>query len=159
MNPSTEAKLTMAEPGLEGVLRAVQPGTPKIREVRHTDAGDCAHVYLRSRAFALRTVPVAHEVREVRRWMADEVVGRTDMWVAEIDGTVVGLMVLDHDETHLHDVAQRLGAQHNRVPIIQEMIQAGKVIAPLNRRTLHCRCTCRTLARSCARGDPRRSCA
>lgn len=89
--------VAMAEPGLEGVLRAVQPGTPKIREVRHTDAGDCAHVYLRSRAFALPTVPVAHEVREVRRWMADEVVGRTDMWVAEIDGTVVGLMVLDHD--------------------------------------------------------------
>lgn len=86
----------MAEPGLEGVLRALQPGTPKIRQVRHTDAAECARVYWRSRAFALPTVAAVHDEREVRRWMADELVGRTDMWVAEVDGTVVGLMVLDH---------------------------------------------------------------
>ena len=67
-----------------------------MRSARHTDAVECAHVYLRSRAFALPTVPLVHAEREVRRWMADEVVGRTDMWVAEVDGTIVGLMVLDH---------------------------------------------------------------
>ena len=63
---------------------------------RHTDAAECARVYWRSRAFALPTVAAVHDEREVRRWMADELVGRTDMWVAEVDGTVVGLMVLDH---------------------------------------------------------------
>ena len=84
-----------AEAGLEGVLRALQPGEARIRAARHTDAGDCAQVYLRSRAFGLPTVPLVHPEREVRRWMADEVVGRTDMWVAEVDGTIVGLMVLD----------------------------------------------------------------
>jgi 8-oxo-dGTP pyrophosphatase MutT (NUDIX family)/GNAT superfamily N-acetyltransferase len=88
--------IEIADPGLEGVLRAIQPGEAKIREARHTDARQCADVYLRSRAFALPTVPVAHAESDVRRWMADDVVGRTDMWVAEVDGVVVGLMVLDH---------------------------------------------------------------
>jgi 8-oxo-dGTP pyrophosphatase MutT (NUDIX family)/ribosomal protein S18 acetylase RimI-like enzyme len=87
--------IDLADVGLEGVLRAIQPGQPKIRAARHTDATDCATVYLRSRAFGLPTVPLVHAEREVRRWMADEVVGRTDMWVAELDGTVVGLLVLD----------------------------------------------------------------
>lgn len=87
----------MAEPGLEGVLRALQPGTPKIRTARGADAGECAHVYLRSRAFGLPDVPVVHAERDVKRWMADEVVGRTDMWVAEVDGVIAGLMVLGHE--------------------------------------------------------------
>lgn len=85
----------IADSGLEGILRAVQPGDARIRVARHTDAVDCATVFLRSRAFALPTVPLVHPDREVRRWMADEVVGRADMWVAEVDGTIVALMVLD----------------------------------------------------------------
>jgi 8-oxo-dGTP pyrophosphatase MutT (NUDIX family)/GNAT superfamily N-acetyltransferase len=85
----------MAEPGLEGVLRALQPGEPKLRPVRQNDAGGCAQVYLRSRAFALPTVPVVHPPNEVRRWMADEVIGHADVWVADLDGTIVGLMVID----------------------------------------------------------------
>lgn len=88
--------VAMSEPGLEGVLRSLQPGVPRLRPARHGDAADAAHVYLRSRRFALPTVPVVHDDREVRRWMAEDVVGRTDMWVAEVDGTLVGLMVLDH---------------------------------------------------------------
>ena len=87
--------IDLAEAGLEGVVRALQPGEAKVRAVRNTDAGGCAQVYLRAREFALPTVPTVHPPREVRRWMADDVVGRTDMWVAEVDGTIVGLMVLD----------------------------------------------------------------
>ncbi|MFM8311106.1 MAG: GNAT family N-acetyltransferase [Ilumatobacteraceae bacterium] len=86
--------VAMAEPGLEGVLRAMQPGEPALRAARHGDAVDAAHVYLRSRAYGLPEVPVVHDEREIRRWMNDDVVGRADMWVAELDGTVVGLMVL-----------------------------------------------------------------
>ena len=48
------------------------------------------------RAFGLPTVPLVHDEREVRRWMGDDIVGRTDMWVAEVDGVITGLMVLDH---------------------------------------------------------------
>ena len=88
--------IAVAEPGLEGALRALQPGTATVRQVRSSDATDCAAVYLRSRAFALPTVPVVHAPGEVRRWMADEVIGRSDVWVAEVDGVITGLMVLDH---------------------------------------------------------------
>lgn len=87
--------VAMADAGLEGVLRSLQPGTPVLRSARGNDAGDCAHVYLRSRAFALPDVPCPYGVGEVRRWMADEVIGHLDVTVAEIDGTIVGLMVLD----------------------------------------------------------------
>ncbi|MFZ9630219.1 MAG: GNAT family N-acetyltransferase [Ilumatobacteraceae bacterium] len=86
--------VAMAEPGLEGVLRALQPGVPTVRVARHNDARDAAQVYVRSRQYALPEVPMVHDEREVRRWMSDDVVGRTDMWVAELDGTLVGLMVL-----------------------------------------------------------------
>lgn len=87
--------IAMAEPGLAGALRALQPGTAVLRQVRGSDAADCAAVYMRSRAFALPTVPIVHEPADVRRWMADEVVGRTDTWVADVDGVIAGLMVLD----------------------------------------------------------------
>ncbi|MFZ4718880.1 MAG: GNAT family N-acetyltransferase [Ilumatobacteraceae bacterium] len=89
--------IAMTEPGLEGALRALQPGTPSLRTVRAADAGECAYVYLRSREFGLPTVPVVHERSDVKRWMADEVVGRTDMWVADVDGVIAGLMVLGHE--------------------------------------------------------------
>jgi 8-oxo-dGTP pyrophosphatase MutT (NUDIX family)/GNAT superfamily N-acetyltransferase len=89
--------IALTEPGLEGALRALQPGEPVLRQARANDAAECAHVYLRSRAFGLPQVPVVHESSEVRRWMADEVIGHSDVWVAEVDGVVTGLMVLSHE--------------------------------------------------------------
>jgi 8-oxo-dGTP pyrophosphatase MutT (NUDIX family)/ribosomal protein S18 acetylase RimI-like enzyme len=89
--------IPLSESGLEGALRAVQPGAPRLRTVRAQDAVECAHVYLRSRAFGLPEVPVAYPPSEVKRWMADEVVGRSDMWVADVDGVLAGLMVLGHE--------------------------------------------------------------
>ncbi len=86
--------VAMADPGLEGILRAVQPGVPRLRPARHGDARECAHVYLRSRRFALPTVPVVHDDADVRRWVADEVVGHAEVLVADLDGTVVGWMAL-----------------------------------------------------------------
>ena len=87
--------VAMADAGLEGVLRALQPGEPRLRAARHSDARDCAQVYLRSRAYALAEVPLVHDEADVRRWMTDDVVGRADVTVADVDGTVVGLMVLE----------------------------------------------------------------
>ena len=87
--------VALADPGLAGALRALQPGVPKLRPARVGDAGECAEVYMRSRAFAMPEVPVVHAPSEVRRWMADDVIGHADVTVAELDGTVVGLLVLD----------------------------------------------------------------
>ncbi len=87
--------IALHEPGLEGALRALQPGKPSVRQARGNDAGGCAQVYMRSREFALPDVPSVHEPKEIRRWMADDVVGHRDVWVAELDSTIVGFMVLD----------------------------------------------------------------
>lgn len=87
--------VAIGEPGVEGILRALQPGTPRLRPARGNDGRDVAAVHLRSRAFALPTVPLVHDDAEVRRWIADEVIGRLDVTVAELDGTIVGWMALD----------------------------------------------------------------
>ncbi len=86
--------IRLADAGLAGILRALQPGEAVLRAARANDAGDCALTYLRSREFALPEVPCIHDESEVRRWMADEVIGHADVTVAEVDGLVVGLMVL-----------------------------------------------------------------
>lgn len=87
--------IAMAEPGLEGALRSLQPGTPVLRPARANDAAEMASVYLRSREFGLPEVPCIHSPSEVRRWFGDEVIGHAEATVAEVDGTVVALMVLD----------------------------------------------------------------
>lgn len=87
--------IDLAEPGLEGVLRALQPGSPAIRQAAQADARGCANVYLRSRRFAIPEVVCIHPDREVRRWVADDVIGRVDCVVADVGGIVVGWLVLD----------------------------------------------------------------
>ena len=65
--------IDMADAGLEGVLRSLQPGElseVSLRPVRSiTDAERCADVYLRSRAYAMADAPVPFTANEVRRWI------------------------------------------------------------------------------------------
>jgi GNAT superfamily N-acetyltransferase len=84
----------IADPGLEGVLRAVQPGEPTIRQATVADAPRCAHVYMRSKSYALPEVPEPHTEAEVAEWMADQAFAKMDAWVAEVDGVIVGQMML-----------------------------------------------------------------
>ncbi len=91
--------IAMSEPGLEGVLRAVQPGRPTLRPAVVGDAVGCARVYMRSRDYAMAEVPEPHTEAEVASWIADEVIsgeGITglDAWVADVGGVVVGQMML-----------------------------------------------------------------
>jgi 8-oxo-dGTP pyrophosphatase MutT (NUDIX family)/ribosomal protein S18 acetylase RimI-like enzyme len=88
--------IAIAEPGLEGALRALQPGEPTLRAARVNDAGDLAHVYVRSREFGLPEVPSIHSEKQIKAWFADDVIGHSEVTVAEVDGTVVGLLVLEH---------------------------------------------------------------
>jgi 8-oxo-dGTP pyrophosphatase MutT (NUDIX family) len=75
--------IAMAEPGIEGVLRFAQPGRPTIRPGVVADAPGCAPVYLRARAFDAPGTPETRSEAEVERWIAD-------MWVADLDGVIVG---------------------------------------------------------------------
>jgi 8-oxo-dGTP pyrophosphatase MutT (NUDIX family)/ribosomal protein S18 acetylase RimI-like enzyme len=86
--------IDIAEAGLEGCLRSMQPGQPVIRPAVLADAPKCAHVYVRSKAFALPEVPEPHTEPEIAKWMTDVAIPGMDVWVAAVDGVVVGQMML-----------------------------------------------------------------
>jgi 8-oxo-dGTP pyrophosphatase MutT (NUDIX family)/L-amino acid N-acyltransferase YncA len=86
--------IAIAEPGLEGVLRALQPGEPVIRPADTSDAPSCAHVYTRSKAYALAEVPEPHTEPDIATWMGEVAIPTMDVWVADLDGVVVGQMML-----------------------------------------------------------------
>jgi GNAT superfamily N-acetyltransferase len=67
---------------------------PDLRPARPADAGQVAEVWLRSFAAALPGVRRAHSDDEVRRWVADVLLPAHDVWVADDDGTVVGVLAL-----------------------------------------------------------------
>jgi GNAT superfamily N-acetyltransferase len=53
-----------------------------------------AEVWLRSFDAALPTVRRAHPDDQVARWIADVLLPTHDVWVADADGTVVGVLAL-----------------------------------------------------------------
>ena len=71
----------------------------KLRRGTDPDAVAVSALYLRARKAAKATIPMtAHTDDETRRWIAERVVPRTELWVAEDDGgALVGLLVLDQD--------------------------------------------------------------
>jgi GNAT superfamily N-acetyltransferase len=65
-----------------------------IRRARSGDAAAVAEVWLRSFAAALPTVRRAHSDDEVRGWVRDVLLPGHDVWVADVEGRVVGLLAL-----------------------------------------------------------------
>jgi 8-oxo-dGTP pyrophosphatase MutT (NUDIX family) len=92
--------IAMAEPGLEGVLRALQPGLATIRPAVAADAPSCARVYRRSKEFAIPEVPEPHTEADVATWMAEVAIPTMDVWVADVDGVVVGQILRARDGRH-----------------------------------------------------------
>ncbi|MFJ5777192.1 GNAT family N-acetyltransferase [Streptomyces sp. NPDC093094] len=74
------------------------PGDVTLRRAVAADADAVADVYLRSFDTALPTVRRAHSDDEVRAYLRDVVVPGHETWVAEAEGVVVGLMVLDGEQ-------------------------------------------------------------
>ncbi len=66
---------------------ALRPAVP-------SDAAAVAEVWLRSFDAALPTVRRAHSDDEVRGWVRDVLLPAHDVWVAEADGAVVGVLAL-----------------------------------------------------------------
>jgi GNAT superfamily N-acetyltransferase len=71
----------------------------EIRPAVQQDAEAAAALWLWSRREALGLIPApVHSDAEVRGWMASHVLAQLECWVAEtIDGTIVGLLVLEED--------------------------------------------------------------
>lgn len=69
-----------------------------IRRARDHEAHAVADVWLRSRAASIPAIPPpAHTPEEVHAWFSDVVLPTREVWVAEVDGVLVGVLVLDDD--------------------------------------------------------------
>ena len=74
--------------------------TPAIRRGGRADARAAADLYLRARAAALRagSIPAGvHDDDDVRGYFASHIVEDCELWVAEEDGALAGILVLDGD--------------------------------------------------------------
>ncbi|MFC9589008.1 GNAT family N-acetyltransferase [Streptomyces sp. NPDC056944] len=69
-----------------------------VRRAVASDAAAVAEVWLRSFAVALPRVRRAHTDDQVRSWFREVVVPGQETWVATVEGSTVGMMVLDGDD-------------------------------------------------------------
>jgi GNAT superfamily N-acetyltransferase len=75
------------------------PDDVRLRRATAGDATGVAHTWLRARRAAIPAIPApVHSDDEVRAWFAEVVLPSRDAWVAEAEGAVVGLLVLEPGE-------------------------------------------------------------
>ena len=69
---------------------------PPVRRARLDEGPRIASVWLGARRAAFPAIPEpVHSDDDVRRWFAVEVLPSQEVWVAEVDGFVVGVLALD----------------------------------------------------------------
>ena len=90
---SWDEAIAMRDAGLEGALRALQPGEPVLRRASAADAAAIAHVFLRSRLHATPEIPNLHAEDDVTGWIGGRIAA-DEVWVADLDGVVVAEMIL-----------------------------------------------------------------
>ena len=72
-------------------------GAVTIRRAEQRDAPAVAEVYIASRRGAALYIPTVHIDDETRRWIADHLLTKSEVWVAELNGNIVAMMALEHD--------------------------------------------------------------
>ncbi len=72
-------------------------GALTIRRAERCDAASVAEVYVASRRGAVRYLPSIHTDEDMRGWIADYLVPKLEVWVAELDGEIVAMMALEDD--------------------------------------------------------------
>jgi ribosomal protein S18 acetylase RimI-like enzyme len=96
----------------------------EIRRAARNDASEIAEVCLRSRAASIPAIPPpVHSDDEVRAWFSDVVVPTKEVWVAEIDGTLVALLVLEDDwidQLYVHPDHTRMGLGERLVDLAKQ---------------------------------------
>jgi GNAT superfamily N-acetyltransferase len=81
----------------------------RLREATGGDADDIADIHIAARREAMPWLPVLHTDAETREWVATVVLPGQEVWIAEIDGQVVGYLARDGAE--LNDLYVRPGYQ------------------------------------------------
>jgi GNAT superfamily N-acetyltransferase len=106
----------------------VTPEPVSLRPARPGDAAAIAGVWLRSFDAALPTVRRAHRDEEVCGWIREVLIPRRDVWVAEADGAVVGMLALSEgwvDQLYLDPVWRGRGIGERLVALAQRRQPSG----------------------------------
>lgn len=108
-------------------LLTEQP-SPVLPPAGPADAAAVADVWLRSFHAALPTVRRAHDDDEVRSWVRDVLIPRHDVWVAQVDAAVVGVLALSEgwlDQLYVHPDWQRRGIRDRLVTVAKQQQPSG----------------------------------
>ncbi|HET9001195.1 MAG TPA: GNAT family N-acetyltransferase [bacterium] len=97
-----------------------------LRAAVAADAFEIAEVFLASRQDALPYLPTLHSDEETRRWIPDIVMRRSEVWVAELDGKIVGFLSVAGE--HLDHLYIRPG--YYRQGIGDRLLAKAKAISP-----------------------------
>ncbi|MBA2772942.1 MAG: GNAT family N-acetyltransferase [Nocardioidaceae bacterium] len=87
-------------------------GRPVIRRARADESQACADLLWRVRQQNLASIPEGrHPLADVRAWMRDVVMTQQEVWVADGDGSLVGVLVLGRPDwvEHLYIDASATG--------------------------------------------------
>lgn len=97
-----------------------------LRPATSSDAPEIAEVFLTSRADALPYLPKVHADEETRRWIPEIVMRRSEVWVAELEGKIVGFLSVAGD--HLDHLYVRPG--YYRQGIGDRLLAQAKAMSP-----------------------------
>jgi chorismate mutase/GNAT superfamily N-acetyltransferase len=98
----------------------VRPGNP-------ADLDAVATMFSTARRAAVPSMPPpVHTVEEDRAWLADQLAGDREAWVAERDGQVLGLLLLENDWLHSLYVDPR----HQGEGIGSVLVELAKTLRP-----------------------------
>lgn len=110
--PYANATKGTPRPGIPGSMIA----EAVFRAAIISDASEICEVYLASRKRFLPYAPLAHSDEDVRDWIANTLIPNSDVCVALVNGTIVGMMALSQNDTagwidqlYLHPQAVRQG--------------------------------------------------
>jgi GNAT superfamily N-acetyltransferase len=109
-----------------------------IRQAAPRDADAIAKIHMSARREAMPYLPEVHSDEETRAWVAEFVLPKQSVWVAEIDGQVVGVAAFDKgilEQLYILPTYQGLGIGGGLLAAAKELNPDGLSLWTFQRNT------------------------